>query len=371
MPSIGDAIELLDSWYRPGWAQSWDSVGLIDGRTDSDLRVIHVAVDPATEVAKEAVTGGAQLLITHHPLWLGGVDRMSGPSGEVFSTLHDAGCALFVAHTNADVAAPGVSDALADALGLTDLRVMTVQDEALDHWLVHVPREFVDSMLDVLSAAGAGRIGTYDRCAFTVEGTGTFRPLAGADPFLGRIGEVESVMEARVEFVGLPSERAGIARALRAVHPYEEPSFAVTPTVTPSKRGLGRVGELPEGIPLRDFVTQVARLLPATAAGIRATGPADLAVRTVAVAGGSCLELNGDACRAGADVYVTSDAKHHRAQDARLPIIDVPHWAGEWPWTAALGRRLRDALPGVSVHVSRLVTDPWTMAAGDRVDRMP
>jgi putative NIF3 family GTP cyclohydrolase 1 type 2 len=92
----------------------------------------------------------------------------------------------------------------------------------------------------------------------------------------------------------------------------------------------------------------------------------------VAVAGGSTVELAGTAARAGADVFVTSDAKHHRAQEAPLPIVDVAHWAGEWPWTAAVAGRLRDAVPGIEVSVSDLVTDPWTLAvaqrAPDRVD---
>jgi dinuclear metal center YbgI/SA1388 family protein len=366
--SVADAIGLLNFWYEPDWAEVWDSVGLISGSVDVDLRTIHLAIDPTIDVAREAIALDAQLLVVHHPLWLGGTDRIDGAKGHVIAQLHNAGCALFVAHTNADVAYPGVSDALAAALGLVHVRVMSSQNESLDRWVVHVPPEFVEVLLNAVAQAGAGTLGSYERCAFISEGTGTFRPLPGATPYAGEIGSIERIAEARLEFVGKPKDRAEIARALRDAHPYEEPSFTVTPTSTPANRGLGRVGELSSPMRLAEFVAHVARSLPATAGGIRATGDADARVRTVAVAGGSCLELDGAAAAAGADVFVTSDAKHHRAQEARLPIVDVPHWAGEWPWSQALGDRLQGELDGVEVHVSRLVTDPWTMAAGDRVD---
>ena len=368
MTSLADVIGLLDGWYRPEWAQSWDSVGLVTGNQSAEIRKIHLAIDPTLPVAHEAIAMGANLLVAHHPLWLGGVDRITGERGRVLTELQTARCALFVAHTNADVALRGVSDALGAALGLRDLRVMSGEHEELDQWVTHIPPEFTEQLLDALATVGAGRLGSYDRCAFIAEGIGTFRPGPGAEPYTGQIGEIERVSEARVEFVASPRNRFEIARVLRAVHPYEEPSFTVIPTTTPSKRGLGRVGELPEPMRLGQFVAHVARSLPQTAAGIRATGNPDAVIRTVAVAGGSCLDHDGDAAGAGADVFVTSDAKHHRAQDARLPIVDVPHWASEFPWTEDLGARLREALDSVSVSVSQLVTDPWTMAAGDRVD---
>ena len=368
MSALGDVIDLLEAWYDPKWAQSWDSVGLVAGDRGGLVEVIHIAVDPTIEVAEEAVACGADLLITHHPLWLGGTDHISGPKGKVFSALRDAGCAHYVAHTNADVASPGVSDALARALGLGDLTVLSGQDDEFDRWVVHVPDAHVQAVLDRVAQAGGGKLGAYDRCAFVSAGTGTFRPLDGASPFLGEIGKVESVAEARIEFVAPGANRWAIAAAIRAAHPYEEPSFSAVASRTPSQRGLGRVGRLPVPMTLNAFVAHVAARLPATAAGVRATGDPEALVECIAVAGGSCLDLEVDASRADADVLVTSDAKHHRAQEAGVPVVDVAHWAGEWPWTDELGARLRAALSTVAVSVSGLVTDPWTMSCANRVD---
>lgn len=371
-PTLGELVALLDRWYDPRWAESWDSVGLVRGNLEAPIRSVHVAVDPTLEVAGDAVTAGAGLLLTHHPLWLGGTERIEGPKGAVFTALANAGCALHVAHTNADVAAPGVSDALAGALGLTALRPLAPSPELLDRWVVHVPRTHTTAVLDAMSAAGGGRLGDYERCAFVSAGFGTFLPGAGAHPYLGSAGGIEVVEEDRIEMVAAPRLRDRVAAAIRAAHPYEEPSLTVTETHTPSVRGIGRVGELPHTLTLHGFLELVAARLPATTWGIRATGDLASSVRTVAVAGGSTIEYAGAAAAAGANVFVTSDAKHHRAQEAPLPIVDVAHWAGEWPWTAAVATRLRDAVPGLEVSVSTRVTDPWTAALAppgdDRVD---
>lgn len=123
MPHLRDLIALLEDWYPPATAAEWDAVGLVWGDPESPVDKVMFAVDPAPTVADEAVAWGADLLVVHHPLFLRpvhGVPRID-PKGRVIGTLADAGCALFTAHTNADQAPGGVSESLAQALGLIDL----------------------------------------------------------------------------------------------------------------------------------------------------------------------------------------------------------------------------------------------------------
>lgn len=122
--TLTDAVRVLDGLYDPRWAASWDAVGLVTGDPDQPVRRIMLAVDPVQAVIDEAVEWGADLLVTHHPLLLRGVHGVAstGPKGRAVTSLVRAGVALFVAHTNADVADPGVSDSLAAALGVGDLR---------------------------------------------------------------------------------------------------------------------------------------------------------------------------------------------------------------------------------------------------------
>ena len=95
--------------------------------------------------------------------------------------------------------------------------------------VVFVPPSALDAVRTALFAAGAGRIGDYEHCSWFTEGTGTFRPLAGASPTVGRIGEEEQVAELRLETV-FPEERHDdVLSALRAAHPYEKPAFDVLP----------------------------------------------------------------------------------------------------------------------------------------------
>jgi hypothetical protein len=98
---------------------------------------------------------------------------------------------------------------------------------ALDTLVVYVPQEALQRVLDAVFAAGAGAMGRYRECAFVSAGRGQFRPLAGADPAIGAVGELEYVDEQRIEVV-LPSTlRAAVVTAMRAAHPYEEPAFYV------------------------------------------------------------------------------------------------------------------------------------------------
>lgn len=136
------------------------------------------------------------------------------------------------------------------------------------------------------------------------------------------------------------------------------------------ERGIGRVGDLPEPVTLGRLARRMADLLPPTASGVRVAGDFEQPVRRVALCGGA-----GDAFLAApavlaADVYITSDLRHHPASEAREnaqiaggpALIDVSHWASEWLWLATAARQLAEALPDVEVVVSELRTDPWDFA---------
>ncbi|MDT0266742.1 Nif3-like dinuclear metal center hexameric protein [Streptomyces sp. DSM 44915] len=120
MPVLSDVITALDGLWPRAWAEQWDAVGLVCGDPEAEVTRVLFAVDPVREVAEQAVATGAQLLVTHHPLYLRGTTTVAadGFKGRVVHTLIKHGVALHVAHTNADRADPGVSDALAGALGL-------------------------------------------------------------------------------------------------------------------------------------------------------------------------------------------------------------------------------------------------------------
>jgi dinuclear metal center YbgI/SA1388 family protein len=375
VPRLADLIAVLDGWFDPRWAESWDAVGLVCGDPDEPVGRVVLAVDAVPATVAEAVDTRAQLLLTHHPLLLTPVHGVPAddPKGALVHRMIRSGVAHFVAHTNADVADPGVSDALAGVLGLIDPRPLaTKAGEPVDKLVVFVPSRDAPRLIDALAAAGAGALGSYDRCAWTADGTGTFRPLDGAAPAVGQVGKVVEVVETRVEMVVPRALRSAVVSALRAAHPYEEPAFdLLLQAPQPTRRGTGRIGQLPRPLPLREFVAAAAAALPATAWGVRAAGDPERLIRSVAVCGGSGGSYSEDARRAGADAFLTADLKHHPVIEAvterggdGMALVDAAHWATEAPWLQAVAARLRERFgTTVEVRVSRRVTDPWTLHA--------
>jgi dinuclear metal center YbgI/SA1388 family protein len=373
VPTVADVVSMLDRLYDPARAESWDAVGLVCGDPDVEVRRILFAVDPVGVVAEEAVTWGADLLVTHHPLYLRPVHGVAAttPKGRLVHRLVGAGIALHVVHTNADSADPGVSDALAWALGLGDLHPLDPQPfEAVDKLVVFVPEPDADRLIDALAAAGAGTIGPYQRCAWTTSGIGTFRPGPEADPAIGSVGTIERVAETRVEMVLPRAARSAVIAALEGAHSYEEPAYDIYELAQRlGTTGIGRIGSLARPESLETFVERVARALPATAAGVRGAGDPDTPVRTVAVCGGAGDSLLDAVRGSGVDAYVTADLRHHPTAEVHEhgspALVDVAHWASEWPWLADAAHRLEETLAAVGTtvvtRVSMLPTDPWTL----------
>jgi dinuclear metal center YbgI/SA1388 family protein len=143
----------------------------------------------------------------------------------------------------------------------------------------------------------------------------------------------------------------------------------IVPSFDPVE-GIGRVGTLAKSTTVGRLARALGELLPATASGIRVSGEFDAPVTTVAVCGGAGDAYLGEPAVLGADVYITSDLRHHPASEAREnarvaggpALIDVSHWASEWLWLDTAAGELRAALPGVEITVSDLRTDPWDFA---------
>lgn len=376
--TLGEVVAALEAAYPPALAESWDAVGLVCGDPDEPVERVLFAVDPVPETVEEAVQVGAQLLVTHHPLLLRGVHGVPAdqPKGALVHRLIRSGIGLFTAHTNADSADPGVSDALAAALGVHvagPLQPRTTQ--RLDKIITFVPTVDARPVLDALAGAGAGKIGDYSHCCWSTEGTGQFLPHEGASPAIGEVGALERVAETRLELVLPRARRRAVVEALRAAHPYEEPAFDLVELADiPGSQGLGRVGELDAPETLDAFTRRAATALPATAWGVRAAGDPGRRIRTVAVCGGAGDSALDAAAAAGVDVYLTADLRHHPASEHLLAgsrpgrptpaLVDVAHWASEHPWCAQAASVVSRAFGGtVDACVSWRRTDPWSLSA--------
>lgn len=394
-PSLRDVIGVLEQMYDPAWARDWDAVGLVCGDPEAPVRRVLLAVDPVAAVIDEALAWRADLVLTHHPLFLRPVHGIPAgdPKGRLVHRLVQSGCALYAAHTNADAALPGVSDALARVLGLTDLEPLAADpSDPVDKVVLFVRDDAAEKVMDALAAAGAGELGEYSRVAWSATGTGTFLVGAGSFGAAGAVGagaegslgpvpglsapggglRREEVTRRRVEMLFPRALRACVISALRSVHPDPELPYQVYEMASWSgPRGIGRVGRLSAPTTLREFALLVAEALPASAQGVRISGDPTAEVSRVAVCGGAGDSLFDVVRACGADVYVTADLRHHPASEARERagegrpyLVDVSHWSSEWPWLAGVANRLEGAMEAagapIEVMVSNRCTDPWT-----------
>lgn len=138
------------------------------------------------------------------------------------------------------------------------------------------------------------------------------------------------------------------------------------------RAGIGRVGALDTPVTLREFASRVARVLPSTVSGVRVAGDGDRLISHVALCGGAGDSLLDHPRVRSADAYVTSDLRHHPAQESveqstvsgGPALLDVSHWASESLWLQGAAERLAESLPGVEFRVSTTCTDPWTFSVG-------
>ena len=326
-----EVIQLFESWSPKKLAcMENDPIGLAIGTLNKEVTKVLVTLDVNEEVADEAIRNGCQLIIAHHPPIFRKLSnlRTDTPAGKLYEKLIKHDVAVYAAHTNLDVADGGVNDLLADALQLENQQILEqTYSENLMKLAVFVPDSHADRLRLELSKIGAGAIGDYDSCSFSTDGKGRFRPLEGADPFIGEIGEIEVTDEEKIEVVFPPSIKNKVLKAMLNVHPYEEPAYDLyTLAVETDQMGLGRVGTLNEPMTLEQFAKYVKKQLDVPT--VRVVGDKNAKVKKVAVVGGDGNKYIHVAKRSGADVFVTGDMYFHVAQDAQsigLNIVDPGH----------------------------------------------
>jgi dinuclear metal center YbgI/SA1388 family protein len=312
-------------------AESWDKVGLHVGDPNRPVRKVMLSLDSNDEnVIDEAIRIGADLIVAHHAMIFKPVQtiRTDTPYGRKLQKLLVNNIAVYVAHTNLDIAEGGVNDILASRLHLEDVQVLSrVHNRRLKKLVVFVPQTHHEQVRQALGDAGAGWIGNYSHCSFNTPGKGTFVPQAGTDPYIGEQGQLEEVEEVRVETIIEEHQQEKVIAAMLTAHPYEEVAYDIYPLEVMGKElGVGRVGNLVQEMTLAQFAEFVKQQYGVEHA--RVVGPHDRVVRRVAVLGGSGEEYYPEAIKKGADVFITGDIRYHYAQDALadgLCMIDPGH----------------------------------------------
>ncbi|NMC74678.1 MAG: Nif3-like dinuclear metal center hexameric protein [Geobacteraceae bacterium] len=332
-PRITDIVEIVDCIAPFRLAEEWDNVGLQVGDPDATVAKIMVALDAGKEAVDAAIDSGCQLLLTHHPLLFHPQKKIDlrEPTGALVAKAVQHSLNIVSLHTNFDIVSGGVNDLLAARLGLfstTPLSVTSV--ESLVKLAVFVPKGHEEDVLQALFPF-SGFLGNYSECSFQTSGTGTFKPLAGAAPFLGSIGTRQYAEETRIEVLLRAPDVAAARSSLLSAHPYEEPAIDLYPLMNEGRReGFGRIGDLPTAVSLECLADRLKDEF--SLEGVRYVGEGCRNVQRIALCGGSGSSLVRCARKQGADVLVTGDVKYHEAREAQmlgLSLVDMGHFASE------------------------------------------
>ncbi len=362
--TISSIIHALEQFAPPQLQESWDNTGLQLGAVGIDCTGALVCLDCTPAVVDEAQRLGCNLIISHHPLFFKGVKRLAGqtPAATAAVMAIRAGITVYSTHTAIDSAPGGVSYELARLMGVQPLRVLSPLEGRLVSLRVICPESHAISVRDALFDAGAGSIGQYDCCSFSTSGTGTFRPLDGAQPFDGTVGEHTVANEVEVQVV-LPTWRMqAVEGALREVHPYEEPAFAFTPMLNTLRGvGLGVYGTLAEALTPAQVAQKVKEALGVSS--VRCSQYVhndDVAVRRMAMCGGAGGEFIQAAISCGAQAYLTADVRYHDFQEYgdRILIIDAGHYQTEAPIKNVISHVISRKFPNFAIHISAVEQSP-------------
>lgn len=357
--TVADIEQIFEEW-APRWS-AWerDNVGLQVGERTQYVSKILVALDVTDAVVEEAVAKKIDLIVSHHPLLFRPPTSITSTDevGRLVLKLAQKGISLYSAHTNLDVTRGGVSFALAQALGLKNIRFLAPLRDTLCKLAVFVPHDHVDRLTEAMAQAGAGTIGEYTSCSFRLKGNGTFRSSVDAKPFVGKAGKLERVDETRLEMLVPKAVVSKVVTAMKAVHPYEEVAYDVyTLTNENPNFGMGAIGELSPPQLLQVFLKRVKKTL--SASNVRFTGRIGQRVKTVVVCGGSGSDLLSLAIQAKAQVFVTADVRYHTFHSAvgRIALVDAGHWETEHVVLEPVARHLRSAAQKMKQKIKVYVT---------------
>jgi len=344
-------------------AYDWDNVGLQVGNKHDKTRNVLVTLDVVERVVDEAIEKDCNLIIAHHPLLFAPLKELdlSSPKGQVIHKLIKHNITVYASHTNLDIASGGVNDMLADQLQLKETKpLIKTYSEQLFKLIVFVPTKYSHQLLEALGDAGAGHIGLYSHCGFLSEGQGTFKPLDGADPHVGKINEQHYEEENKLEVIVSEHRISQVLEAMKTYHPYEEVAYDLIKLENNGDNlGLGKIGKLKEPTTLHALCDKIKDRLQVS--HVRITGETEKEINKVAVLGGSGEKFTQAALHAGADVYITGDMTFHAAQDAEeagLTVIDAGHII-EKIMINGITQYLSSQFEKINVIGSKINTDPF------------
>jgi dinuclear metal center YbgI/SA1388 family protein len=358
---IGEIIKTIEDFAPLALQESWDNAGLTVGDRDNNVESVVLCLDVTTEVLDEAISKGAGLVISHHPVIFRGLMKLTGSDAteRIILKAIQNNIALYAAHTNIDRIWGGVNSRMAGKLGLKKQEILIPEGGILRKLIVFVPEEHASKVREAIFSSGAGHIGEYDQCSFNISGEGSFRGSDATYPFAGKPGVLHFEKEIRIETIYPAFLENRIIKSMIESHPYEEVAYDIYSLGNKWERaGIGMVGEMESPLGSKEFLEMLRSVFKSVV--IRHTRPPDKKIARVAVCGGSGSSLIHAAMKSKADVYVSGDFKYHDFFEAGpgFMIADIGHFESEQFTMEIFNDLLTKKFPNFAVHFSEVNTNP-------------
>lgn len=358
---IKEVIDILEDLAPLGYAEDFDNVGLLVGEADTPVTGILVTLDTLENVVDEAINKKCNLIVSFHPIIFGGLKKITG-SNYVERVVIKAirhGIAIFSMHTALDNSNKGVNAKICEVLELQNPRILIPKPGTIKKLSTYIPHANAEQLRLSLYAAGAGQIGNYSNCSFSLEGTGSYKANQNANPHLGKIGETHYEEETQINITYPSAKESQILAALFNNHPYEEIAYEILTLDNSNQHmGMGMYGNLEKPLSEEQFFDIIKKKMNVSC--IRHSKFLGNKIHKVAVLGGSGAFAISAAIAVNADVFITSDLKYHQfyESEGKILLADIGHYETEQFTKNLLVDYLKKKIPNFAVSLSESLTNP-------------
>ena len=336
---IKDVIDKLESLIPLSLQEEWDNSGYQIKLTDEPLSGVVTSLDLTDKCVNLAVKKGFNLILIHHPLFfypLHLVD-LDSKDGKVFDLLVKNRICVYSMHTNFDFSQYSMNHYIANKLGVKKTSPLKSHKRKLYKLSVFIPKGYVKQVRDALFTYANPKIGNYENCSFETRGNGSFKPLSGANPFIGDREKTSFVSESKLEVIIEERAISKTLDALKKVHPYEEVAFDLYPLYDfggSFSDGIGAVGNLEPKLNLENLLNKIDNLF--TPLFMHYCGKLNRMIKKIAVVSGSGFSFIDEAIKNNCDVLISSELTHSKAIKANksgICLVELSHFDMEKHFT--------------------------------------
>ena len=358
---IKDITSSIEEFAPLKYAEDFDNVGLLIGNYNTEVTGVLVTLDTLEETIDEAIAKNCNLIVSFHPIIFSGLKKINGNSyvERVVLKAIQNNIAIYATHTALDNSKKGVSAKMCEVLGLKNTEILIPKKGTIKKLTTYIPITEANNLRNKLFEAGAGSIGNYDNCSFTVIGKGSFRGKENSTPTVGKKGVIHFEEETCINVIFEDYLETKVLDALFKNHPYKEVAYELYSLTNAHQNiGMGMIGEFSSAVNEQTFLKFAKQTFNSNC--IKHSELLRKPIKKVAVLGGSGSFAIDNAIKAKADVYISADFKYHDFFKAENKILlaYIGHYESEQFTKNLLVDYLNKKFSNFAIILSEKSTNP-------------